>query len=204
MHMTRREKFKQLKGISISSVLVGREPEYTEQYATILYYPSETITNAYILSAILPTKTIVRKRPDISCRHFVANRISAITEITKPSYIKNSIVKIDTAIGQCPYQPTKINHRIRYFVPIPKYFRRLFNFSLWNSQSLNNKISIFVDSLLTDESDISIVTKIRFNSCDDTAEGRFKTACKGFHILYNPREGEEVAVLLLCQNLDVH
>ena len=28
-----------------------------------------------------------------------------------------------------------------------------------------------------------------FNSCDDTDEGRFKTACKGFHILHNPQEG---------------
>ena len=35
------------------------------------------------------------------------------------------------------------------------------------------------------------MTDTWFNSCDDTVEGRFKTACKGFHILHDPHEGQK-------------
>ena len=184
-------------------VLVGRGPEHTEQYATILYCPSEAITNTYISSAIIPTKTIVGNRPDTSSCH-VANRISVMTEISKASHIELSIIQIDSAIGQCPYQTTRINYINRYLAPIlkcSKYFQScLCNISLWNSQSLNTKITIFVDSLLTNKTDISIVTGTWLNSCDDTVEARFKITCKDFTFLIIHAKDEEVAVLLLCQN----
>ena len=48
-----------------------------------LYYPSESITYAYISSVILPIKTVVGNRPIISCRH-VADRISVMTKYQKP------------------------------------------------------------------------------------------------------------------------
>ena len=147
--------------------------------------------NVYISSTMLPIKTIVGNRQDTSCQHVVANRISVMTGISKASHIEASIVQIDTSVGQCPYQSTNVNHINRYLIPISKFskyfLRHLCNFSLWNSQSLITKIPIFVDSLLTYKADISIVTETWFISCDDSVEGRFKTVCKGFHILHNPR-----------------
>ena len=117
-----------------------------------MYYPSESLTNAYILSAILPIKATVDNRPDTSCRHVVANRISVMTEISKDRQIEANIVQIDTVIGQCPYQPTKINYINRYLDTIPKcsqyFLSRLCNFSLWNYQSQNIKIHILLTHCL--------------------------------------------------------
>ena len=63
-----------------------------------------TITNASISSVILPIKTIVVNRRN-TVRHVDDNRISMMTEISKASHTEARILQIDTAIGQCPYQP---------------------------------------------------------------------------------------------------
>ena len=65
---------------------------------------------------------------------------------------------------------------------------------------MNNKIPIFVESLLTKKTDISIVTGTCFNFCDEIAEGRFRTACGGFHTCHIPREGRKGAVCFVSKS----
>ena len=106
--------------------------------------------------------------------------------------MEDNIVQIDTAIGQCHHQPTKIQNCSIYFLS------RSCNYSLWNLRSLISKIAVFVESMLINKTYISMVTETWFNSCDDTVEGRCKTACNGLynhHIPFDGRRWGGIAVV---------